>query len=88
VQVVSHKGPSEDKVQYRGRPSLKKAASRLEYRAKSVYYAIFPVKLEGDAGSAGERLKYFPKNKDFAEGPVKAVIPESILIHFPSRQES
>jgi hypothetical protein len=38
--------------------------------------------------SAGELSKYFPKNKDFAEALAKAAIPESILIHFPNRQES
>jgi hypothetical protein len=67
---------------------LKGAASSLEYRAKSVYYAIFVAKPGSDAVGADDRLKYFPKNKDFAEGPVKAGILESILIHIPSPQES
>jgi hypothetical protein len=67
---------------------LKGAASSLEYRAKSVYYAIFVAKPGSDAVGADDRLKYFPKNKDFAEGPLKTAILESILIRFPSCQES
>lgn len=88
VQVVSHKGPSEDKVQSRGWAPLKRAPSCLEYRAKSVYYAIFLAKPGSDSVSTTDGLKYFQKNKDFAEALARAAMPESILIHFPSCQKS